>query len=155
MCVIIDVNAIDKIFGKSTTPAGDKLREWISGSKRLVVGGRLREELQKSSRFTAAFEELNDAGKIIPISDERVADALNNLVKHNIRSNDVHVIALAQASQARLLCTFDKDLIKDFKNKDHINQPRGKVYSLATDKFTRSHRNLLNSRDLCASTSAR
>ncbi|MYH42126.1 MAG: hypothetical protein F4017_01170 [Acidimicrobiaceae bacterium] len=56
------------------------------------------------------------------------------------RSDDHHVIALAQISGARLLFSNDKDLHKDFKNRQLIDQPTGTVYStLARNDFT-SHR---------------
>ena len=45
------------------------------------------------------------------------------------KSNDLHVIALARISGARLLYSDDKKLRKDFKNKHLVNSPRGKVYS--------------------------
>ena len=42
-------------------------------------------------------------------------------------SDDLHILALARATSSRLLYTDDSDLIEDFKNKDIINNPHGKV----------------------------
>ena len=53
------------------------------------------------------------------------------LGRGNVRSDHIHVIALANASGARLLYTEDKGLMDDFKNKDLISKPRGTVYSRA------------------------
>ena len=66
------------------------------------------------------------------------------LQEERCRSNDTHVIALAQISGARLLYSNDKDLYVDFKNKHLIDEPRGKIYSTNEDKnFTNSHARLL------------
>lgn len=68
------------------------------------------------------------------------------------QSDDTHIIALAQISGARLLFSNDKALHQDFKNKELINNPRGKVYStLRGSDFRASHKNLLARRDLCVS----
>ena len=61
----------------------------------------------------------------------------------NFRSDDPHILALAQVSGSRLLYSADMDLQQDFKNKDFINSPRGKVYS------SLSHKRLLVGNDLC------
>jgi hypothetical protein len=45
------------------------------------------------------------------------------------RSNDVHILALAIASGARTLATFDRGLGDDFNDPRMINKPRGKIYS--------------------------
>ena len=72
------------------------------------------------------------------------------LQEEGCRSNDTHVIALAQISGARLLYSNDKDLHVDFKNKRLIDEPRGKIYSTNEDKnFTYSHARLLRDRNLC------
>ena len=49
-------------------------------------------------------------------------------------SDDVHILALARASGARLLYTGDKNLMTDFKTKSIIDNPRGKIYSNAKQK---------------------
>ena len=65
-------------------------------------------------------------------------------------SNDIHVIALAQISGARLLYSNDKVLHTDFRNKRLVDSPRGKLYSTNEQKnFTEVHARLLRNRDLC------
>ena len=67
------------------------------------------------------------------------------------QSDDPHVLALAQASGARLLYSNDGPLQDDFRNRRLIDNPRGSVYSTQVNKqFTRVHRRLLQRRDLCA-----
>ena len=66
------------------------------------------------------------------------------------RSDDEHVLALAVVSGARLLYTNDTALIADFKNREIIANPRGKVYSTAvSNRVTATHRRLLGDRTLC------
>ena len=68
----------------------------------------------------------------------------------SFKSDDPHVIALAQISGARLLYSNDPDLQQDFGDKRLIDSPRGKVYSTRINQeFTRIHRQLLGRRDLC------
>ena len=58
--------------------------------------------------------------------------------------------ALAKISGARLLYSNDKDLHQDFKDKNLIDNPRGRVYStLESKNFSVSHSRLLKKRDLC------
>ena len=72
-----------------------------------------------------------------------------------VKSDDPHIIALAQVSGARLLYSNDKSLQQDFKNKDLINNPRGKVYitNECRGNFSSGHKKLLVRRDLCQSIS--
>ena len=66
------------------------------------------------------------------------------------QSNDLHVLALAQVSGARLLYSNDLTLHQDFGNGDLINGPRGKIYSTrAGGQIQDSHRRLLRRNDLC------
>ena len=66
------------------------------------------------------------------------------------KSDDPHILALAQVSGVRLLYTNDRPLHGDFGNKRLIDNPRGKVYSTLKNKnFTNIHRALLRRKDLC------
>ena len=60
------------------------------------------------------------------------------------KSNDLHVLALALVSGARLLYTNDTALIDDFGNREVIARPRGKIYTTARNAdVTDAHRRLL------------
>ena len=49
MCAILDANVAGQVFGTGRPPAGAKFFEWIdSGRGRLVIGGRLRRELESA-----------------------------------------------------------------------------------------------------------
>lgn len=163
MCAIIDANVIDEVFGSNPTPAGEKFRDWINkGSGRLICGGKLLEELKKGKKGSSIKKDsakrfgewafvAEHTGKMKKINDEEVKTRAEQIQKKSIRSNDPHILALAQASGARLLYSNDKDLHKDFKNRDLIS-PAGFIYStLKSKKFTPARRKLLEKKDLCPS----
>ena len=64
--------------------------------------------------------------------------------KQVCRSNDAHIIELAQISGARLLYSNDRDLTDDFRDRGLVPNPRGRVYSTnVTRDFNPQRRNLL------------
>jgi len=117
---------------------------------RLVVGRKLLDEL-KSGKAREWIRQAILAGKVRQETTSAVDEREEKLLQEETcRSNDTHVIALAQISGARLLYSNDKDLHVDFKNRLLINEPRGKVYSTNEGKnFTSSHARLLRDRNLC------
>ena len=157
MCAIVDTNAAKDVFCSSPPPAGEKFLNWINkGSGRLVVGGELLEELESGSpdfRDWAAMAVIS--GKMRIVNRGRVNARTEELRDgQTLKSNDPHVIALAQVSGARLLYSNDGDLNDDFRNKSLINNPEGRVYSTEAEnnpnkEFRVVHRNLLRRNDLC------
>lgn len=154
MCAIIDANAANEVFGNALSSAGLGFRNWIDqGKGRLAAGGELLEELEKLSGFREWARNATLAGLM------RIANANEvNSKAEQIRdaaichSNDPHVVALAQVTGARLLYSNDIPLHRDFKNKNLIDNPRGKIYSTNDDKnFTRQHQRLLGTKNLCRS----
>ena len=168
MCAIIDANVIHEVFGSKRTEAGKKFLDWINGgSGRLICGGELLEELKKrknkrgkksssvkedsSERFEEWAKKALYSGRMKNMNEEEVETKMTQIRKKSIRSNDPHILALAQVSGARLLYSNDKKLHEDFKNKKLLD-PVGSIYSTLKGKnFTRAHRNLLGRRDLCPS----
>ncbi len=151
MCAIVDVNVSHEIFGDNRPEAGEKLFKWLdSGSLRLVVSRKLLAELNYGNAQRWIREAIL-AGKVRQEKSGTVDDKEEELQRmERCRSNDTHIIALAQISGARLLYSNDKDLHDDFGNKRLIDKPRGKVYSTNEDKnFTNTHARLLNNRNLC------
>ena len=153
MCAIVDANVAHEVFGTSPQPAGEKFFEWLNeGIGRLVAGGKLLEELEKSSAdFRRWGQEAQLAGKMRIVNKSEV-DARTEQIQSGgaIRSDDPHVIALAQVSGARLLYSNDGNLQKDFNNKRLIDGPRGKVYSTSGNRsFQPRHDRLLKNKKLC------
>ena len=154
MCAILDANVVHEVFGRSSLEAGKGFLHWVNcGRGRLVIGGQLLKELERASDdFKKWAKRAQSFGKI-----QRVGKGEVNAVEEDLRntssckSNDPHVIALAQVSGARLLYSNDKKLQQDFKNKDLIDNPRGKVYTTnqGREAFSAGHKQLLARRDLC------
>ena len=150
MCAILDANVAHEVFGSNAgqgTEAGKKFFEWLScGKGNLVVGEHLGKELDKVPGFRQwAYQTKLKGQPLVKISDHRVNNEIRKTERRNdLKSNDQHIIALAQVSGARLLFSNDKDLHEDFKNSDIINYPRGKIYSTMKDgSFTEDKRKLL------------
>lgn len=153
MCAIVDANVVSEVFGSNLPPAGEKFFDWLNqGSGRLIVGGKLLEELEQGSAdFRRWGREAQLAGRMI-IANKSEVDARTEQIQREgaIRSDDPHVIALAQESRARLLYSNDGNLQQDFKNKSLIDDPRGKVYSTSGDgSFLPRHDRLLKNKKLC------
>ncbi len=148
MCAIVDANVATEVF---STEAGVKFAQWIdTGRGRLVAAGKLLEELEKTPLRNWIQQAIN-AGLLRTVSAADVEIRTAALKSTQAcRSNDPHIVALAQVSGARLLYSHDRDLQSDFKNKSLIDQPRGKVYSTQENKsLLPSHTRLLARTDLC------
>jgi len=63
-----------------------------------------------------------------PHDDFRPVINKTEQIRSLCESDDPHVIALAQISGARILCSRDKNLHKDFTNSELVNDPRGRIY---------------------------
>ena len=156
MCAILDANVAWQVFEtkRPRPPAGKAFFDRInSGRVRLVVGGRLRRELDRSEAFRDWRLEAERAGRVTLLDDDAVDETARQLEQENAcRSNDEHVVAVAQLSGARLLYSNDAKLQDDFTDKALVDGPRGKVYSTqAGSDVTRAHRRLLANRNLCRS----
>ncbi len=163
MCVIIDANAISEVFpsrmfrGKDTRPAaGKQLYDWLNSKPgRLVIGGsKLQDELNNESYRTWILEPKRRGelrGKLRKYNDEEVKQKTQELLEQNsCQSDDEHIIALAQISNARLLYSKDKTLHKDFKNIKLLHDPGGKIFPRGNNRRDRRRRdNILSDESLC------
>lgn len=154
MCAILDANVAGQVFGADRPAAGREFFDWIdSGSGRLVAGGKLLRELDRNRAFREWRLQAVLAGRITLLNDEAVDRRAARLEQEDAcRSNDEHVIAVAQLGGPRLLYSNDGDLQDDFADKGLIDRPRGKVYSTKERQDLRpEHRKLLANRNLCRS----
>lgn len=152
MCAILDNSVVTEVFGENRPPAGEKFFRWLNeGRGLLVLGGKLREELGENKKFSEWLKEAIRAGRVKSYKDAVVNKKTEKLRKaQSCRSNDQHVVALAQVSGARLLYANDVDLQKDFQNRCLIDNPRGKIYSTRKNRnFGFGHKQLLNDGALC------
>ena len=146
MCAIVDANVGAEIIKNKPVPASQEFaKRMFQYRVRLAIGGELRPELARVGGFMEWAELLRQAGLLFFVNDGEVDEQTERLrATVDLKSNDAHVLALAQLSGARLLYSMDGNLQKDFKNKD-ILSPRGKIYS------NKRHTHLLAKKDLCQS----
>ncbi len=136
MCIIIDADRIDRFFAAPLLEEVKPIHKWI-GTKDGIIAystyGKLRDELTGPKK--AKFQEMSRSGRAVLIDPEKIGLEQERLERiGNYRSNDVHILALANVSGARVLYTGDDALMDDFRNGRIINNPRGKIYSGANNK---------------------
>ncbi len=138
MCVIIDTNKISAILDASDE-ASAALLKWVNqgGSLVYATSGPYAEELKRVNfRPLLAFSRRARLYAVPPHElDEHVATLER---EGKCRSNDLHVLALALASGARIFYTDDENLRKDIRNSEIFHKYRGHVYS------QKKHRHLLS-----------
>lgn len=129
MCLIVDANVAAQTF--APVPDADFLPVWDAltrGQATAVFGGKLAREYYELKKHLRIIRELERSGRLRRIADAEVNQVTNQLVDSAACvSDDEHIIALAQVSGVRLLCSRDRDLHTDFKNPELL-QPRGSVY---------------------------
>ena len=110
---------------------------WLSDSGGKIVystEGKFKNEV--SGRAREALSELLGSGKALLVKGGKLKSERERLINDSVyKSDDIHVLALALVSGARLLYTEDQDLQNDFKRgkwkngKFIIGDPRGKLYT--------------------------
>ena len=129
VCAIVDANVAHEVFGPNPAPAGDGFFQWVMrGRGRLVAGGKALEELERSSgEFKQWASQALQVGTMTTIGESELESRTKQVeASGGYDSDDPHMLALAQASGARLLYSNDSALQGDFKNKQLIDNPRGK-----------------------------
>ena len=133
MCIIVDTNKLGGFLADPPDKDSRPIHKWLvrgAGSIVYSTGGKFAEEIPDRAKAKLADYVRAGRAKLIPESlfadDERDLEA-----RPDLRSDDPHVLALAKVAGVRLLYTADRNLISDFRNKNFIDRPRGKVYSSA------------------------
>ena len=151
MCAILDANLLGEVFSARPQPAAGQFFDWMQMLRcRVVVGGKVRIELERNESFRRwAGDALRD-GWLRNVDDELVDEQARRLLDAGLcRSDDEHIIALAQMSGARLLFSQDEDLRADFIDNAFMS-PRGRLLPLGTTRNARrSRQRILNEPDLC------
>lgn len=133
MCIIIDANVASKVFALSPSKDPRAVIDWVDfGGGKMVLGGRLKQEIFKVSLASRWIKERIRSGKIKWVSDTDI-DSEEKRLKESAtcNSNDHHIIALARCCTARILYSQDRNLHQDFTNPVLVNNPRGAVYTTA------------------------
>ena len=130
MCIIIDTNQIHNFLKDPPSDDTQPIHTWLSkrrGSFVYAIDGRYGEELEFVKKRLEVYVRNGQARVFTEKQTAPEKEHLENLGQHI--SNDIHILALARASGARLLYTSDQNLMDDFKKKEIIDKPRGKIYS--------------------------
>ena len=135
MCVIIDTNMIVNYINE--TEDMRPLRQRIENKKIKLISppenNNFWDEYTENRDFTRLLIRYRNRNimKIIPSEKlEQAKEELNNS-RIDFKSNeeDLSILALAKASNTKLLVTHDKPLMKDFKNPSIIG---GSIYQYKT-----------------------
>lgn len=123
MCTIaiVDTDSLWKLAPKEPIHGklDAELYRWIDqrhGILAYTSSGKYSEELDHSWRVRMVFEEYRRGGQAVLVGSPELERAANRLDESKIRSNDRHMLALALASDALVLCSGDKRLKEDFVN---------------------------------------
>ena len=93
----------------------EPVRRWINKSGKIAYSpvGKLKQELENYPKAKTLFKEYNRRGKLRTFDSKEVQTKESSLT--DMRSNDSHIIALAQVSKVKLLVSGDHALHEDFK----------------------------------------
>jgi hypothetical protein len=142
VCIIVDANVAHEFRGAFTDEALAILDWLMEDGGIIAAGGRLKKELLRTS-FKNIYLTLLQAGRLYQFDDKEVNRVETSVTaKQYLKSDDAHIIALAQVSLCRLLFSRDQDLHSDFCN-PRILRPRGRIFQ---DK---SHEHLLRTARAC------
>ncbi len=132
MCAIVDASVASLFFNDPVDPELAPLWTWINERNGiLAVGGKLlTDEYEKVGSAIRAVRNWERAGLAHIVSESDLASEINT-IEDQCDSDDAHIVALARVSGARILCSSDKALRKDFRNPDLVKAPRGSVYQNA------------------------
>jgi hypothetical protein len=135
MSLIIDANCAPETLtpepSQDFAPVADAI---VNRGAKIALGGKkLRSEYEKLPKVWRFIVALEKAGRVISCPDAEI-DAIQEVLSTSgaLKSDDPHIIALAQVSGARLLCSRDQALHTDFGSKELVSNPRGKVYQTKT-----------------------
>lgn len=88
---------------------------------------KFKKELSKVGKMMGLFLEYRKRGWTRAYDENAHAKAVANL-PDNLKSDDEHVLAAFIASNATVLCTKDKDLLKDFQRLLAERKIQGAIY---------------------------
>lgn len=134
MCLIIDANRLSWAFSDEPPEDARPLLKWLlHGDGRVVYDEAFQQELGRVKSAHRVFLELTRSGRARFIKQVPTTPHLE------FQSNDGHIIYLARASGARIVCTLDRDLMQDVRNRSLLDGPRGRIYQRIEHKALLHH----------------
>jgi len=132
MGVINDANGVHKVFPKPSNDLSPVHKAITEGRARVVYGGELTREYQRTEGFRRFLLRLDQQGRARQVADSKVDAETKRLTEDGLCvSDDPHIIALALVGAVRLLCSEDNALATDFTNPILLRNPQGNVYKRA------------------------
>ena len=116
MCMILDANMWSNFLNK--TEDMQPVHKWLRKHGKIVYSDHksYKKELDKAPKLKKFLEDCYQSGQAKRIGEKKVEKAINSLKENkNIKSNDIHILGLVEASKVKVLCTKDRDLHQDFK----------------------------------------
>jgi len=129
MPLIVDANVAADVFASDAKNDFTPVQRALFRCEAVAVhGGRLTREYVALRALRGILRELDRKGSLWRYADAKVDHTEQVIADEGLCvSDDPHTIALARVSGARLLCSRDQDLHRDFTN-GNILRPRGRVY---------------------------
>ena len=128
--MIIDANVLGTFLGDPEDEDCMPIYRWMKNGGKIIYSSGGKFDNETSSSAKGKLFELTGKGSAIFVRAERFASIEANVeARGYCKSNDFHILALAKFTGTRVLYTRDKNLIQDFKNKDVVAGPRGRIYS--------------------------
>ncbi len=129
MCIILDANMLSKFKRPADEDMGP-VWQWLRKENNKIAYStteKFKQEWTKGGGDNL-MRELERSKKFKSVSDECVLEKQKEL-EGKIKSNDLHIIAVAIIAKAKRLVSSDRDLSTDFKNSNLVG---GKVYQNKT-----------------------
>ena len=134
MCMILDSNRwVDFLNQKEDMKP---IHKWLEKQNGKLVYSNYEPIQRELNRLTNNnLKVYYEAGKALFIPSEEVKKKVEDIKKYQLKSNDIHILGLAKAANAKVLCTKDKKLHQDFKSiiKGRIYQNKGHQHLLTPD----------------------
>ncbi|MCY4291338.1 MAG: hypothetical protein OXC72_06210 [Roseovarius sp.] len=155
MCVIAIVDADSFTVLARRGSQGDELfLKWIkrgSGILAIPNTGQYFKELQTNHGVMELIRRYDQGGQLWKISKKQLIHSDSQIKKKNPQSNDTHILSLALASDAEVLCSNDGDLREDFQNKNILSGKGKQRRLLYPYEGTRKQRREFLNRQRCPS----
>lgn len=133
MCIIIDMNTLPAVFDKGNKQHGQFapiFNHIDCGKSKMIIGGSTYEkELYRISSIVKLLSELRRSQKLV-VANKQTIDTLEKAIARKYPEskypdfNDKHIVALAYATNARLVCTIDKPLQSYLKARAFYNKSK-------------------------------
>ena len=116
MCMILDVNRWGDFLGKKEdmTP----IHVWLNKGNGKLLYSNHDKFRELSTKYKRALVQYQNVGWARMVPKDKVEREISNIndKRINLKSNDIHILGLAKASGAKVLCSSDKKLHKNFKD---------------------------------------